>query len=94
MGASLEAYKNIWGPYLTPEEASAADASATDKALGAVISMLAEAYLEKRKVRMQLEQTDDEDEIAELEWKLKMIRNEESSLHRIESGLQSRLKVG
>ena len=66
----------------------------TDKALGAVISMLAELYLEKRTIRMQLEDTDDEDIIGDLEWRLKMIRNEESSLHRIESGLQSRIKVG
>lgn len=93
MGASLSAYRDIWGPYITPEEASAAESSATDKALGAVISMLAELYLEKRTIRKKLELTDDEEEIADLEWRIKMIRNEESSLHRIESGLQSRLKV-
>jgi hypothetical protein len=83
-----------FGAYLTPEEAMAADADATDKTLGAVIAMLAGLYVEKRAIRTQLDATDDEDEIAELEWKIKMIRNEESSLHRIESGLQSRLKVG
>ena len=82
-----------FGSYLTPEEAMDADSSSTDRTLGAVISMLAGLYLEKRAIRQQLDATDDDDEIAELEWRIKMIRNEESSLHRIESGLQSRLKV-
>jgi hypothetical protein len=84
---------SAFGAYLTPEESMCADASSTDRTLGAVISMLAGLYLEKRNIRMQLEATDDEEEIAELEWKLKSIRSEESSLHRIESGLQSRLKM-
>ena len=82
-----------FGAYLTPEEAMQADAASTDRTLGAVISMLAGLYLEKRSIRQQLDATDDEDEIAELEWRIKMIRSEESSLHRIESGLQSRLKL-
>lgn len=84
----------VWGPYLSPEEASMADAASTDKALGAVIAMLAQLYMEKRQIRMELEDTNDEEIIGDLEWRLKMIRNEESSLHRMESGLQSRLKVG
>ena len=55
--------------------------------------MLTTLYLEKRNIRLQLEATDDEDEIGEWEWKLKMLRAEESSLHKIESGLQSRLSA-
>lgn len=94
MGQIMRAYESMWGPYLTPEEASCAAVDQTDKTLGAVISMLAELYMEKRTIRMQLEDTDDEEIIGDLEWRLKMIRNEESSLHRIESGLQSRIKVG
>lgn len=88
---------DIFGGYLDPHEAAAAALDQTDKALGAVISMLTQLYLEKRNIRMALQQLDvesDDDEIGELEWRLKMIRGEESSLHRIESGLQSRLKVG
>lgn len=93
MGASLDAYRDIWGSYISPEEAAAADSASTDRTLGAVISMLAELYLEKRAIRAALDATDDDDDIADYEYRLKMIRNEESSLHRIESGLQSRLKV-
>jgi hypothetical protein len=78
--------------YLSVEDAQAASLDQTDKALGAIIAMLYSLYLEKRNIRMVLEKTDDEEEIGDLEWKLKMLRNEESSLHRLESGLQSRLK--
>jgi hypothetical protein len=85
--------REAFGAYLTPDEAMAADSASTDRTLGAVIAMLAGLYLEKRAIRVELDATDDEEEIAELEWRIKMIRNEESSLHRIESGLQSRLKV-
>jgi hypothetical protein len=80
--------------YLTVEEAQAASLDQTDKALGAVVSMLYSLYLEKRNLRAELSSTDDEDEMGEIEQELKMIRGEESSLHRIESGLQSRLRVG
>lgn len=88
--------RDMFGSYCSPEEAAAAAADETDKALGAVISMLAGLFMEKRNIRMELEELDttmDEDEVAELEWRLKMIKSEESSLHRIESGLQSRLRV-
>ena len=57
MGASIDAYNAIWGGYVTPEEAMAADQSSTDKTLGAVISMLAELYLEKRAIRQELDFT-------------------------------------
>lgn len=93
MVRALDVYNGVWGAYLTPEEAASADTSSTDRTLGAVIAMLAELYLEKRSIRKELESTDDEDDIAAMEWRIKMIKSEESSLHRIESGLQSRLRV-
>lgn len=82
------------GPYLNPMEAAQASADETDKALGAVISFLYALYQEKRKLRYMLQRTEDDEEIGEMEYELKQIRGEESSLHRLESGLQSRLKVG
>jgi hypothetical protein len=93
MASAIGVYDSIWGSYLTPEEAMSADSASTDRTLGAVIAMLAELYLEKRAIRQELEATDDDEEIGELEWRLKQIKSEESSLHRIESGLQSRLRV-
>lgn len=82
------------GPYLSPLEATQAAADETDKALGAVVSMLYVLYQEKRQLRIMIQRVDDDETIGELEWELKQIKSEESSLHRIESGLQSRLKVG
>lgn len=79
--------------YMTPEDSAAASIDQSDKALGYVIGELTQLYLEKRNLHQQLSQTIDEETIGELEWQLKLLRSEESSLHRIESGLQSRLKV-
>jgi hypothetical protein len=93
MASSLDVYRDVWGPYISPEEASTAATGETDKALGSVLSMLIELFLEKQAIRRVLDCTEDEDDIAGYEYKLKLIRGEESSLHRIESGLQSRLKV-
>jgi hypothetical protein len=79
--------------YLSPEDS---DALATDdaaKKLNNIVSLLVEYFLEKRNLRKELELTNDEEKAEELEWKLKMLRAEESSLHRIESGLQSLLKI-
>lgn len=80
--------------YLTPEDAAQASIDQTDKALGAVIAMLYALYLEARNLRLQIQAEMDEDVMGELEYELKLIRREESSLHRLESGLQSRLKAG
>jgi len=80
--------------YLTPEDSAAASIDQSDKALGWAIGELTQLYLTKRNLRMKLMATDDEETIGELEWELKLLRGEESSLHRITSGLQSRLKVG
>jgi len=80
--------------YMTPEDSASASIDQSDKALGWVIGELTQLYLEKRNLRFKIMATDDEETIGELEWELKLLRSEESSLHRIESGLQSRLKVG
>lgn len=81
-------------PYLSPEQAAYCDLDATDKALGAVIAQLVGLYLEKQKLHRELDATDDADQEEAIEWRLKALRSEEQSLHRIQSGLQSRLKVG
>lgn len=80
--------------YLTPEDSAAASIDQSDKALGWCVGQLTSLYLEKRNLHQRLAQTNDEETIGELEWELKLLRSEESSLHRIESGLQSRLKIG
>jgi len=80
-------------PYLDPEEAAYASQDQTDKALGYVLGQLQGLLLKKQTIHKQLEDTDSEDEMEALEWQLKLLRDEERSLHRIESGLQSRLRV-
>lgn len=80
--------------YLTPEDSAAASIDQSDKALGWAIGELTQLYLAKRNLRMKLMATDDEEEIGDLEFEMKLLRSEESSLHRITSGLQSRLKIG
>lgn len=80
--------------YTTPQEAIMAAADETDKALGAVIAMLGALYFEMRDVRYQIADAVDDEEIAGLEYHMKNLRREEASLHRIMSGLQSRLKAG
>ena len=79
-------------PYMDPEESAYASLDQTDKALGWVIGQLMQLYLEKRNIRVELEELDDE-EVSDAEYRLKLIRGEETSLHRIESGMQSRMKM-
>lgn len=79
--------------YMSVEEAQEAATGQTDRALGAVIAMLYQLYMEKRALRIQLETEMDEEIASTIEWRLKHLKQEESSLHRIESGLQSRLRV-
>ena len=81
-------------PYLDPQEAAYCDLDATDKALGAVIAQLFQLHFEKARLHQELDSTEDEDREEEIEWRLKQLRSEEQGLHRIQSGLQSRLKVG
>lgn len=79
--------------YTTPQEAASAAQGETDAALGYVISEAARYLQMKVDIRKRLEATDDTEEIGELEWELKLLRNEEQSLLKIGSMLQSRLKV-
>lgn len=81
-------------PYLNPEEAAYCDVDATDKALGAVIAELVRLHYEKVDLHRRLDDADDEETEATISWRLKQIRSEEHGLHRIQSGLQSRLRVG
>ena len=80
-------------PYLSPVEAAYCDLDATDKALGAVLAQLMQLYLEKQRLHQELENTEDTDAEEAIEWRLKLLRDEERSLHRIESGLQSRSRL-
>jgi len=80
-------------PYLSPQEAAYCAVDATDKALGAVIAKLVLLAMEQEQLHQDLNDADDD--LAEaIEWRLKQLHNEERSLHRIESGLQSRLRSG
>lgn len=80
--------------YQSPEEAATAAQGETDAALGYVIAQLSWYLDEKVRIRQELSLTEEEDRIGELEWELKLLRNEEQSLAKIGSMLQSRLKVG
>jgi len=78
-------------PYFSPEEAAYCATDATDKALGAVIAKLFQLAMEQQQLHTDLDEADDD--LAEaISWRLKLLHNEERSLHRIESGLQSRLR--
>lgn len=83
-----------FNPYaLSPEEWASMSIDQTDKALGWVLGQLVALHMKMRNIRIELFKTSDDDTIGELEWQLKLLRQEESSLHRLESGFQSRLKV-
>ena len=78
-------------PYFSPEEAAYCATDATDKALGAVIAKLFQLAMEQQQLHTDLDEADDD--LAEaIEYRLRQIKDEERSLHRIESGLQSRLR--
>jgi len=80
--------------YMSPEEGASADASMTDRSLGAVLAMLNLLLMEKSKLQMRKWDEDvDEEELAFIKERVKDIASQESSLHRIESGFQSRLRV-
>lgn len=79
--------------YSSPFEAQSAAQGETDAALAWVVYKLQDYLEQKVDIREQLEVADD-DETGDLEWKLKLIRNEEASLQKIGSMLQSRLRVG
>ena len=80
--------------YMTPEEGAAADAGMTDRSLGATLAMMRILLAEKATLaRRKWEDGVDAEELAYIKERMKDIRDEESSLHRIASGFQSRLKV-
>jgi hypothetical protein len=83
--------------YESPEEAVGAAIDASEKSLGAVVAILVGLANEKANIHRYINELDvdeDEDEIQRWGERIKQIKSEESSWHRIESGLQSRLKVG
>lgn len=79
--------------YMSAEDFEKMANDSTDKTLEYVVSLLYLYLLKKRNLRVQLESEVDEDVIGEIEWRLKLLRDEEKSLHRLESGLQSRLSA-
>ncbi len=80
-------------PYLDPQEAAQADAYQTMTELQVTVAALNVLYMQKAKLHEELRNADDEGAVEVIEWQLKLLREEERSLHRIESGLQSILKV-
>lgn len=80
--------------YSSPHEAQSAAQGETDAALAWVVYKLQDYLNQKVEIREQLEMSNDEETVGDLEWKLKLIRNEEASLQKIGSMLQSRLRVG
>lgn len=80
--------------YQSPEEACSASQDETDKALGWVIHNLGVYLLMKQKNREDIGDAMDDDELVkELEWARRLLKDEESSLQKIGSMLQSRLRV-
>ena len=80
-------------PYLDPQEAAQADAYQTMTELQRTVAALNILYMRKAKLHEELRNADDEGVMEVTEWQLKLLREEERSLHRILSGLQSVLKV-
>ena len=80
-------------PYLDPQEAAQADAYQTMTELQRTVAALNILYMRKAKLHEELRNADDEGVMEVTEWQLKLLREEERSLHRILSGLQSILKV-
>jgi chaperonin cofactor prefoldin len=79
-------------PYLSPEEAAQADAFSTLQELQRVIARCELLLVEKAQLHTDLEDAD-EDQTEAVEWRLKQLKSEETSLHRIGSMLQSVLRV-
>ena len=79
--------------YMSIKEATEASADETDKALGATVAILRQLAMEKAMLHSEKWGIEDEERISAIDERLKEIKSEESSWHRIESGLQSRLKV-
>lgn len=80
--------------YLTPQEFLELMNSNTTGALEYVIHLLYIKYLEMVNLQLEINAEMDDDVIGGLEYEMKAKRREETSLHRLESGIQSRLKAG
>ena len=80
--------------YMTPEDGATADANMTDRSLGATLAMMRILLAEKAQLaRQKWDEDVTEEQLAYIKERMKDIKDEESSLHRIASGFQSRLKV-
>lgn len=82
--------------WLTPEEFQLMANDATDKSLEYINAKLYENLYQQMLLHTEMEQYDpeeDEEVVAELALEIKTLRQQESSLHRLQSGLQSRLKL-
>lgn len=83
----------VFGCYMDPETANAASLDESVKTLESVAAIMIQLALEKKNLRAELNNTDDEDVMGEIGQELKMIRSEESSWQRIASCLQSIIKI-
>lgn len=81
-------------PYaLTPLEWAEMDAAQLDRSLGWVLGDLTRLMLQLRNLRIRLLAEVDDEVMSDLKYELQLLRQEESSLHHLESGLQSRLRA-
>lgn len=80
--------------WLSPSEFQELASDRTDKALEYINSKIYEIMYAQMLKRMEIDEEMDEEIIGELEWQLKGLRQQESTLVRLQSGLQSRLRVG
>jgi hypothetical protein len=80
--------------YLSPSEFRQMMEYNTAGALDYVLNVLHTLSLQMITLQLQIDQEEDEDVIGEWELKMKALRRQETSFHRLLSGIQSRLKVG
>jgi hypothetical protein len=80
--------------WLSPEEFSLLANDTADKALEYINAKCYENLYQQMNLHLEMDGMEDEDILADAEDELKTLRQQESSLHRIQSGLQSRLKLG
>lgn len=80
--------------YLTPQEFIEMMSANTAGALDYIINLLYIKLLEMVNLQLEINEEMDEERVGELEYQMKAKRREETSLHRLESGIQSRLKAG
>ena len=84
----------VFNPYeLSPQEWAEMDRYQVETALGWVGGDCARVLMAMRNLRITIFKSDDDDERAEAEYRWKMLKTEESSLHRLAGILQSRAKL-